>query len=429
MKCQNGKKNPKGSILITLIVAIVIIALAGSTMVYFSSTSLYGELFANRQERAYLIAESGANYALQQFVLNKVSNGPFPAATEFTVGSDKFIVRTYNKSTDSTHLIIESTGIVGSGWLTTRQLVYRDIVKATATAPGVAPVTTDSSGVPLGFDANNNTQLDVTWIEVPNPNTQGVSISGGDLLFKGTEAAINLNPSNISLCEAWVSNGNLSSYFLQVKIKNSSNPQHFQVGLSFRVQDNTVSSNSYGLSFFRYDTSNNCNRDWCNNSYGIQRNLKADSKVYAVLWKKISNQYTILAYAEMASSYGVASYGNLMEWPTLLIRINERADGNHIKAYIKVPSTPATGNINWIISSFTPIVWTGKCTLSSCTSSTPFTEIVDTTFPSTGFCTGNIQNRPEIGVHAYYDKQCESCQFFDDFAASVQGTSGGGNQY
>jgi len=422
-------KNQRGAILITLIVSLVLMAVLGSGMLYFSTTSSYGELFANRQERAYYIGESGANYALQKFITTPVANGPFPALTTFTLSNGKFAVKTYDKPGDPTHLIIEATGIVESGWLTTRQLVTRNIVKATATPPGMPPVTTDNSGVPIGFDTNSNAQLDVAWTEVPNPNTQDVTISGGDLLFKGTEAAINLNPGNVNLCEAWVSNANLSSYFLQVKVTNSSHPQHFLVGLSFRVRDATINSNSYGLSFYRYDSANKCNRDWCTNTYGIQRNLQANNKVYAVLWKRVSNQYTVLAYAEMVSSYGVASNGDILEWPALLIRVNERSDGNHFKAYVKGPSVPATGNIDWSISSYKPVQWTGTCTLNSCTSTTPFTEVIDTTFSSSGFCTGTTQNRPEIGVHGFYDAQCNYCQFFDDFGASVQGTSGGGTQY
>jgi hypothetical protein len=427
-------KNQRGAILITLIVSLVLMAVLGSGMLYFSTTSSYGELFANRQERAYYIGESGANYALQKFITTPVANGPFPTLTTFTLSNGQFAVKTYDKPGDTTHLIIESTGIVESGWLTTRQLVTRNIVKATAAPPGMPPTTTDTSGVPIGFDANATTQpdasnkLDNSWTVVPIPHTS-YSIEGGDLLFKGTEAVINLNPVNVNLCEEWASNGNLSSYFLQVKIKNSSNPQHFLVGLSFRVRNTSATSDSYGFSFYRYDPANNCNRDWCNNTYGIQRNLKANNKVYAVLWKRVSNQYTVLAYAEMVSSYGVASNGDLLTWPTLLIRVNERSDGNHLKAYVKAPAVPATGSINWSISSFEPVLWTATCTLNSCTSTTPFTEVVDNTFSSSGFCTGTTQNRPEIGVHGFYDTDCNKCQFFDDFGASVQGTSGGGIQY
>ena len=108
------RKRQKGAILITLIVAMVIMALAGSGMLYYSTTSSYGEFFANRQERAYYIGESGVNYALQKFVANPVTNGPFPTLSTFTLGSDQFAVKTYDKTGDPTRLIIESTGTVGT---------------------------------------------------------------------------------------------------------------------------------------------------------------------------------------------------------------------------------------------------------------------------------------------------------------------------
>ena len=425
----------KGAVLITLIVAMVITTLAGSAMLYYSTTSTYGELFTNRQERAYYVAESGINYALQKYLANNANLYPESAPlTGILSNGDQFkatsaIVSKGSPAAD--WLVIKSTGTAGSGWLTTRQLVTKEMKKILATPPGLPPVTTDSSGVPIGFDTNTNSVLDPTWTEVPNPNTQEITLtSGGDLLFKGTEATINLNPTTVNLCEAWASNGNLSSYFLQVKLKNSSNPQHFLVGLSFRVRDATLSSDSYGFSFFRYDISNNCNRDWCKNTYGVQRNLNANSKVYAVLWKRVSNQYTILAYAEMVSSYGVVSNGDILDWSALLIRVNERSDGkNYIKAYVKAPTVPATGTIDWSLSNFKPVVWTTTCTLTSCTPVTPFTEVVDSTFLSSGFCNGATQNRPEIGVHGFYDAQCNNCQFFDDFGVAVMGTSGGSSQY
>lgn len=426
-KQETQKIEQRGAILITLIVAMVIMAMAASGMLYFSSTSSYGELIANRQERAYYIAESGINYALQKYLANGALFSEAAPTKVSLLNGDQFkatsaIVSKGSPAVD--WLVIKSTGTVGSGWLTARQLVTKEIKKTLATPPGVPPPTTDNTGIPIGFDTNNNTQLDVAWTEVPSPNTQDISISGGDLLYKGTEAAINLNPGNVNLCEAWTSNANLLSYFLQLKVANSSNPQHFLVGLSFRVRDATINSDSYGLSFYRYDSSNKCNRDWCNNADGLQSYLKADNKIYVVLWKRVSNKYTLIAYAEMVSSYGVASNGDLLAWPTLLLRVNERSDGNHLKAYVREPTMPPKGNISWNISSYKPVVWTSY-TGGVSTS----TEVVDTTFSSSGFCTGTTQNRPEIGVHAYYDSQCNYCQFFDDFGVSVQGTSGGGSQY
>lgn len=433
---KKRNKWQKGAILITLIIAIVVIALSGSAMLYFSTTSTYGELFTNRQERAYYVGESGINYALQRYLAAGTLFPPASPAVKTLSSGDQFSVSSEIVSKGSPAedwLVIKSTGVVGTGWLTTRQLVTKEMKKALAVPPGMAPPTTDASGDPIDFDADTDGALDTTWNIVPDPNTQSISIdSDGDLTFKGTVAAIALNSVNVNLCEAWASNENLSSYFLQAKVSNgSNNPKYFIIGLNFRLKGMIPTSDSYGFSFFRYDAKMNCNRDWCNNPYGIQKDLTGDETVFAVLWKReskpILNQYTILAYAEMVPSYGVTgTKGQILEWPTLLVRINERSDGNHIKAYVKPPTTQATGYVNWNISSFVPVIWT--YTKNPC-ASTPCTEVLDSTFLSADFCSGTTQNWPEIGVHAAYDSSCEGCQFFDDFGASVLGTAGGGSQY
>jgi len=390
-----AKRNQRGAILITLIVAIVIIGLSGIAMLHFSTTSSYGELIANRQQRAYYIGEAGANHAQQIFSMNKVTNGPFPSPTEFTLGNDKFIVHTFDKPTDATHLIIKSTGIVGSGWLTTRQLITRDIVKETAVPPGMPPIITDPSGVPIGFDTDSNTKLDTAWTLTPSTDTKDVEIYDGSLMFENTkDGSIVLNKNVVNLCDAWVNNGYLSSYFLQVKITNaSSNPKYFIHGLSFRVQDDAALS-SYGISFYRHNGTN-CNDPWCAETVGIRDNisLTKDGKIYVVLWKKVNGTYAVLASAWMDATYGVvAADGDLKDWSTLVIRVNERSDGNHIKAYIQSEPAYPRGTVYWNVSSFKLVTWTWPSTK---------TEVIDNTFPSAGLCTCTAEgtctaNRPKF---------------------------------
>lgn len=452
MQCDGT--NQRGAVLITLIVTVVISAVIAAGILYFSSASSHGELLANRQQRAYYLGESGANYALQLFVANPVANGPFPSPVTFAAGSDRFVVRTYDKPGDSSHLIIESTGIVGTGWLRTRQTVTKDIVKATATPPGIPPTATDASGVPLGFDANETTQpdgvnkLDNSWKLATGTTTDEAYVNRrGDLEFKARDAAIVLNADVISLCDAWVNNGYLSSYFLQVKINNiKTNPAFFMHGISLRVQDIAV-SNSYGLSFYKHDNKKFkeswcANLDWCEYDSFPQK-LVNNGKIYAILWKRVNGVASLLAYAPMktdAFSYNVtnADGTELVPWSTLLIRINERDDGNHLKAYVQSPSPYGSydpGTTNWNMSGFKQIAWTGTCNASSCYSfPAPLTEIVDTTFSSANLCTCPSEdsctaNRPEIGIHAFYDDEGAGTQLFDDFAMAVQGTRSGGCQY
>jgi len=462
-----GKISQKGAILITLVVSLVIMAVIGSGMLYFSSTSSYGELLANRQERAYDIGESGANYALQQFLnppTSKAYDGtsPGPFETMITVllklpngqlSGDKFEVQTSYKSKDGKDwLVIKSRGTVGSGWLKTCQMVTKEIEKTKAVPPGIPPTATDSSGVDLGFDSNSTTQtdgnpLDSTWELATGTTTDEAYVNAsGDLEFKTRAAAIVLNTDVVSLCKAWVSNGNLSSYFLQVKIMNiKTNPAYYMHGLSFRVQD-IAASNSYGLSFYKHDNKKYkgdwcANLDWCEYDSTPQK-IVNDGKIYAILWKRVNGVASLLAFAQMKTdtySYDVTNTAGteLIPWSTLLIRVNERSDGNHLKAYVQSPSPDGSydlDTINWNISSFKQITWTGTCNASSCSLTSPFTEVIDTKFSSTNLCTCPSEdtctaNRPEIGIHAFYDDEGAGSQLFGDFAMAVQGTSGGGSQY
>jgi hypothetical protein len=425
------KASQKGAVLITLIVAMVIMALASSGMLYFTSTSSYGEFFANRQERAYYIGESGVNYALQKYLADGTLYPESAPVTMTFLNGDQFKVISYIEPKGdpaADWLVIKSTGTVGSGWLTTKQLVTKEILKATATPPGIPPIATDTSGVPLGFDANTDTNVDTTWEVTTTTDSSDVDIYDGALEFENIkEGAIILNSDAVSLCNAWVSNGYLSSYLLQVKISNDkANPKYFIHGLSFRVQDAAATS-SYGLSYYMHNGTN-CNDPWCADTIGIRDNvsLTKDGKIYVVLWKKVNGSYSVLASAWMDSTYGVVGAdGYLKDWSTLLIKVNERTDGNHLKAYVQDPSLYPRDTTNWNISSLKPVVWTWPTTS---------TEIIDNTFPSAGLCTCTAPdvctpNRPEIGVHAFYDASCVKCQLFDDFGLAVQGTTGGSSQY
>jgi type II secretory pathway pseudopilin PulG len=428
-------KRQKGAILITLIVAIVVIALSGSAMLYFSTTSTYGELFTNRQERAYYVGESGINYALQRYLADETLFSPASPAVKTLSNGDQFSVSSEEVSKGSpaeAWLVIKSTGVVGTGWLTTRQLVTKEMKKALATPPGFPPIITDNTGVPLGFDANSNDQLDTTWIVTPGTITDIVDTgpSGEPALqFKGVYGSIDINPTELDLYSAWENNGYLSSYFTQVKIKIVSEGNkglHYLIGLTFRKVDN---NNFYGVSFYR---SSGLNPPgglpyWCTpvftNIIGTKEGASLnDGQVYAVLWKSINGVKTVLAYALMKSAvYGVVTDGTntrLADWSTILLRINERFDGiggriNRIKVYVMGPTASAT---NWNISSYKQVTWTWPSTTS---------EFIDNSITSNGF----TASRTEIGVHAYYDGNAANDQFFKDFSLAVQGTGGGGSQY
>jgi len=447
-QAKMGRINQRGAILITLIVSMVIMASAVGWMLSYSTTSSYGELLANRQLKAYYIAETGVNYARSLFNTDPNSpgytNGPFntPTGTTFTLSNGQFTVRTYDKVGDNKRLIIESTGVVQSGWLTARQLVIRDIAKAAVS--GSTMVGED----PIAFNAVDPAAeaLDPIW----TPVTETVAVSEtGELQFQGNESAIILNPQAIDLSTAWETNGGLLSYFLQVKIDITklAPGKYYMMGLSFRIHPHASGSptmDSYGVSFYRFQ-GDNCNFDWCTNSGfvgGIRNDtthLPHDVRVYAVLWKKINGVYTLLASAPIVdASYGVASFVTndwiLAQWTSLFVRVNEKfisgtsgPSRNYITAYVQSPALYPDGTINWNFNNFKKITWTYINTAAVAAGSTS-TEIRDDAFPSSGYPCITSACPPEFGVHGFYDSTGSGTQLFDDFGTIIQGMGGGGVQ-
>ncbi|MDF1593777.1 MAG: choice-of-anchor J domain-containing protein [Desulfobacterales bacterium] len=71
MKLSNLHKirlNDKGSILVTLIITMVVLAALGAAMVSLTSTSMFGQVGANSSARAYFLAESGYRYAESRYL-------------------------------------------------------------------------------------------------------------------------------------------------------------------------------------------------------------------------------------------------------------------------------------------------------------------------------------------------------------------------
>lgn len=429
--------NQKGAILITLIVAIVIISIAYVGMNQFTTTSTYGELLANRQERAYYLAETGVNYARYLFTPNPAApgytNGPFYVPKTFTLSNGQFTVKTYDKSGDPTRLIIESTGIVESGWLTTRQLVTKEISKVEVNGS-----TTTPDGDLIGFlDENEKSLIDTVWTATAGTVVSIVNNKQSDgpaLQFQFQSNAIDLKPSYIDLFSAWKNNDDLLGYFLQVKINFASEGNtglNYLVGLTFRKIDN---NNFYGLSFYRSAGLNPPGGlpAWCTPAFtSIIPNM---GKVYAVLWKNSGGIKTVMAYALMDyATYGVVtdvSNQTLAAWPSLFIRVNEKKDGpggarrNHIKAYVIGPALYPPSTTSWNFANLKQITWTEVPALNPAQPA-PIKDVLEDSITSAGF----TNTRPEIGVHAYYDSNGANDQLFKDFSTVIQGMGGSGEQW
>lgn len=94
-------RNKKGSVLITLIVAMVLMAVLGVGIYSLTSTSTFSELLSNRNDNAYQLAKSGIRYAID-------TNGAELGDFLLPDNSKKFNLA---KSGD----VITSTGIVNEG--------------------------------------------------------------------------------------------------------------------------------------------------------------------------------------------------------------------------------------------------------------------------------------------------------------------------
>jgi type II secretory pathway pseudopilin PulG len=126
MSCSNQS----GFVLIGLIITMIIIAVLGAALVHFTTTSTFSELFTNRQQRAYYVAESGGRYAIPQIKSDLVQATTDLHGKTFTLNNgDKFVLSIDNTDPEFTHL--ESEGIVHEGdWLEVREKITYEIPKS-----------------------------------------------------------------------------------------------------------------------------------------------------------------------------------------------------------------------------------------------------------------------------------------------------------
>jgi len=491
--------------MLSLVVTMTVIAVLGAGMLYLTATSSYGHVFANFQARAYYLGESGANYALQRFVADGTK---FAALTTFTLSNgDQFAVTSYDNPSDTSRLIIESTGILNSGWTTTRRLVTLNVVKETvAEMAGAPPGYSPKSS--LGFDQDENSSLDTSWNvddgTIADIVNTGPS-SGPALQFRGDSAMLNLswygNAQAPDLLAAWTNNDYLLSYAQQVKINidmEGGKGQHFMMGISFRLDTignlDPDDDNSYGASFFRSIGRGDKHAPAWLKSSAFNTFINAgltdpdNIRIYAVLWKKESGNYTLLDSRLMTTSYGVISAAGLLKtWSTLLVDLEEQYSGaggarqNHIRVYVQGPDSYPLTTKKWDFSLFNPVLWsiynTGNPTIAAWASNTSYAagaivrpatqnghcyvcttagtsggsapawptarngtvtdgtavweesnQIVDSTFTSNNYRGLDFAARKpaEIGIHAYYDSNAANDQFFAYYGIIVKDNSGGG---
>jgi hypothetical protein len=126
-----------GSVLITVIIAITLVAILGAGLIYFTTTSTFTELFGNRQARAYYLAEAGGRWA-QKLLAENIANPSFypggkknvnPPTTFTLANGDRFILTSYDfidkdGNVDLTRVVVESTGVVHAGtWMEAKRKI------------------------------------------------------------------------------------------------------------------------------------------------------------------------------------------------------------------------------------------------------------------------------------------------------------------
>jgi len=116
----------RGALLVSLILTLSIVAILGAVMVEMTTTSTLGELFTNRQQRAYYLAESGGRYAIPQILADPVQAETNLHGMTFTLANQGQFFITVDNSIPEL-IMLESEGIVQPGdWLESRaKITYR----------------------------------------------------------------------------------------------------------------------------------------------------------------------------------------------------------------------------------------------------------------------------------------------------------------
>ena len=435
----HGGTGQRGALLLSLIVGMVVTGLLGAGMIYFTTTSTYGELFANRQARAYYVAEAGGQLAIKLLDENKTNTTYLPPNGTYKLGANGVDGEFEMSSTDDTsdpdmpRVKVISTGIVHRGtWLEARKTITFKIPRSNPTA--ALDGTTD-----ILFDSGlNDIDDDPTW-ELVEGLSSNLTYKKGELLIqtKNAElvAVLAVKPAAIDLVTARTNSGELLSYEVQVKVKldiEGNKGKFFAAGITFRMD--TARDHAYGVSFFRAiaDGKNVTEPDWFNNNFGTSFQILRDGNSYIVLWEKSSTtgKYELIDYV-LAQPYGFA----IDTWTTFVLNLREEcnpepvspqvctgARQNRIQIYTASSSVYPKGTINWSYASntnFKVVTWNSG-----------LPEILDDTWTTGYWSTITAPYPEEVGIHAYYDQPSSNDQYFADFAMRGEGLGGsGGYQY
>jgi hypothetical protein len=467
--------NARGSVLITIIIAMVAVSTLGAGIAYIGRTTPFLQTSQHLESMAFNLAESGFRHVYPYLYSSSLVDRPAIVANinntsyTFTNGGKFTITASWDAGTKSATVV--STGLVNEN---SNTVEGRHAETYVVKWPG--EYETDSANL----DDWNEVLDSVKKMEInsggPQSGDNAVVVQVQD---EGAEALLTLDKNIIASLPA--GNG-LLSYEMQVKIevdKNGGKGKEYMVGLSFRItQLDSDTWNEYGVSFLRNEDAGS---DHALPPVFQAVFLSKPVGIYVVLWKKLNDLYTILDYHQATASDGIitgtgtntelASSG--LMWCILSAKVQERFTNagtkeNVISIYVKGPTS--RGTVSWDYSTFMPVQWTiGPTSLPSWTSNTSYLfdamvrpatsnghyyvsvgagtsgasaptwptgngaavsdgtvtwvetkSIVDSSLTSSD-AEFDPNNPFEAGLHVFYDSKANNDVMFDDFALRTLG--------
>ncbi len=402
-------RDQRGSVLIATILAVVVVASLGASIYSFVSTSGRTQIGSMNDTTAYYLAESGYQYALKQLAVLDGSNTTAYntlvsslTAAPFTINNaGQFQLQNFTHTTSGGFDYYKFTAI----GMPTAASISRSI--------GYTVQVSSVAGIAIPFDGSGGTLNANNW------NTSGqaaldttnklVSMNNGSYHNSPTQVSLdwtNANTTLPNLQTAWKSNNGFLTYEVQAKFNLSTgNNRDVMGGISFRLKtqgDTNIANDSfYGLSYVVCQGSGDL-PTFCNGWTDA-------GKTYIVLWKQAANGTQTLLGKELASNVSPALVdwsGHLVDWSTLVVRIEEQIDPNDgvtrenlIYAFAGDPTQSPKGTIAWDYTKFAAVPWgTYIANASSDCSGGLKTFIKDTTFLTTNF---NTTPQDEVGLHAF----------------------------
>ncbi len=399
---KTGHKSKKdGFFLISIAIAFVLVTILAFAIVKMTTTSTYNRVLAGNSNRAYCLAESGAEYAVTRFIKDRID---VSGSYQLLDNSGSFVIA---GNTNSDPIVFTCVGIIHPNTaLEARRKVTFELGRP------------NPNSWETGFDDDTPWSLDEgKKAEIrSNNDTEGQNALMVQSDSKVLEAGLSLDWQSIpdlNLLSAWQDAGQLLSYDVQIKIgalQQGGKGYTFMMGISFRLD--TDAQERYGVSYFYSDPAEDA-PPWMDETvFGSVRTATPQ----ILLWKVDGAQFTLLANRELTDADNVVGPAKsvdpyLKSWSTILLSLKEEYDQNGnrrnlISAFVQGTDVfPLGSTLVWDQNQFNAVGWDGT--------SQP---IIDSTYTSENFDT---RLPKEIGLHCFYDSPAANDMYFDDFGIRV----------